>query len=954
MSTLSNNQNGLEKTPNVPNHVKKSSIDREINKIKTVSDDYNVLAQYSDTCKAGKYFISDKNYSCFLDLITNEIKNGYLIHYLEKPSNQFNQIKLDLDLRFKPTNEEKNNNEKILRRYNNDFIIKLINSIVNILKQMIDISSSFKIYVQEKKRPKIDKQLIKDGIHIVIPEIVIDNEYLFAIREKMIKDKDIIESLNKINNCVTVEKTIDECIIDRNCWFIYGCGKPDDNGDYYRVSHIFKINKKWEVKELKESEINKLHTDISIPIQLFSNFGKQVNTEILDSFTLDSTDVPKSTLYNEETMLKILQQTDNNSQRRQSDLKKEDIHPYLKCLKKERVEDFHDWRKVGLALFNMDTRNYLIWEEWSKQSKKFDRDYCIKIWNEEYPKFTKYDIGLQSILKMAKEDNIQKFNDITKENKHKFFLKWICEHLKETYTKRIDTTTFAIHVKIYIQDYTNFNIACIDPSTQGIWYKFENHKWSEDKGANRVYLTLSDDLKKDFLKLHNRLNEDRMMGNQRAQIQYTNSYDNRINNTDIINNTNQEYSNETQNAYINKVTGVLDFISNQANRNNIIKELAQRSYDEEFISHINENKDIFVCKNGVLDLVSCEFRPGKPSDMSTISCGISYPEDIDSPEASDIFSDIQNYLDKMFVDTDIQDYCMNMFAECLTGRLTKEVFHIMTGVGSNGKSQLMKFLNEVFGDYFVSFSSSLLNTPADSPNQASPAIAQLKGKRFASSQEPDNKKPIQTDRLKELIGGDNLTGRYLHKDNITFSPQYNMFLSCNDIPDMPSTDDGVWRKIRIIPFESIFVFKKEDLYKLEDSVKYPNHFKADNDLEKKYKLWAPYFLHMLFTNFIKIKTENFNYYMPDKVLEATNKYKKESNIYEQFFHDKIENKPGYCISKTNAYKEFKNYAQDNNGDNKIKAKDFHKNIARFLGEPNKHTKSFHNYIINGIGEPIPE
>ena len=112
MSTLSNNQNGLEKTPNVPNHVKKSFIDREINKIKTVSDDYNVLAQYSDTCKAGKYFVSDKNYSSFLDLITNEIKNGYLIHYLEKPSNQFNQIKLDLDLRFKPTNEEKNNNEK--------------------------------------------------------------------------------------------------------------------------------------------------------------------------------------------------------------------------------------------------------------------------------------------------------------------------------------------------------------------------------------------------------------------------------------------------------------------------------------------------------------------------------------------------------------------------------------------------------------------------------------------------------------------------------------------------------------------------------------------------------------------------------------------------------------------------------------------------------------------------
>jgi len=839
-----------------------------------------------------------------------------------------------------------------------DFITQLITSVVEILSTMIEPTSSFKIYVQEKKKPKIKNELIKDGLHIIIPELVLDNEYLFAIRDKMINNHNIIESLNKINNCESIDKTIDECIINKNCWFIYGCGKPEDKEDVYRVTHIYKISKKWEIKKVKESEHTKLHTDLAIPINLFSNFKKEVNVTILDSFSINKslkTNGNHYSHYTDEALYEKLTKTDRDSNRRQSDLKKEDIMHYLRCLKTERINDFHDWRKVGLALFNMDTRNYEIWNDWSKQSKKYDKDYCVKIWNEEFTTFSKYDIGLQSILEMAKKDNVQLFNEITQQTKKTFLLKWVAEHIKETYVKGgTDITTFSTNVKIYIQDYTPFNITCIDPSGGGTWYKYENHKWRENKGANRVYLTLSDDLKNDFKELLSVLNHERMMGNSNLQLSNSNGYDNRINNSDIINNANSEYSNESQTTYINKVTNILGYITNQANRKNIIGELSQRCYDEEFISHINENKDIFVCKNGVLDLNTCQFRPGKPSDMSTISSGIDYPEDTDSVEATDIFIDIDNYLDNMFVDNNIREYCLNMFAECLTGKLTKEVFHIMTGVGSNGKSQLMKLLNEVFGEYYVTFNSSLLNTASDSANQASPATAELKGKRFASSQEPNNKKPIQTDELKRLIGGDNLTGRYLHQDNITFSPQYNMFISCNDIPDMPSTDDGVWRKIRIIPFESIFTLKKEDDYKLSDPIKYPNHFKADNDLEKKYKKWAPYFLYMLFIRYKDILNSNFKYPIPDKVLEATNKYKKESNIYEQFFHDKVRSKPGYCISKTDAYKEFKNYTHDNNGEIKVNSKDFAKHISRSMGTPDRHTKCYHNYTINNIGQPIPE
>ena len=48
--------------------------------------------------------------------------------------------------------------------------------------------------------------------------------------------------------------------------------------------------------------------------------------------------------------------------------------------------------------------------------------------------------------------------------------------------------------------------------------------------------------------------------------------------------------------------------------------------------------------------------------------------------------------------------------------------------------------------------------------------------------EPKSTKPIETDKLKEFIGGDKLSGRHLHKETVSFTPQYAMMMQCNDIP----------------------------------------------------------------------------------------------------------------------------------------------------------------------------
>ena len=36
-----------------------------------------------------------------------------------------------------------------------------------------------------------------------------------------------------------------------------------------------------------------------------------------------------------------------------------------------------------------------------------------------------------------------------------------------------------------------------------------------------------------------------------------------------------------------------------------------------------------------------------------------------------------------------------------------------------------------------------------------------------------------------------------------------MFLICNDIPDIPSDDDGTWRRLTVINFPSKFIPRSE-------------------------------------------------------------------------------------------------------------------------------------------------
>jgi P4 family phage/plasmid primase-like protien len=951
----------------------------------------NILSQGGIQCKSGKWFVPDEKYDEFLETIHKDLSMipAKKMHFLEIPNDKFNMVKVDVDLRFKASEEELKTRNNFRRRYTDEFINILVKTIANSINEVIDINTKYTIYVQEKSEPRISNEnYIKDGLHIIIPEIVMSNTALFYLREQIIESDELKSVIKKIENTSEVNDVIDKRIIYPNAWYTYGCGKPEDNGNFYKVTKVFRIIKKNEEILIKNTQSDKTLIDY---IKLFSNYGKIPNVEYLIDF--EEEDMTNKYKYSKEptfgrhekiNMLRNYAQNQANF-RRITSLTIPETKPFLNCLKPERASDYNDWKRIGICLYNMDDRNFEMWKSWSSQSDKYDENACIKSWYHEFPKCGKYNLGLNKLKELAKNDNLDEYNKIININKLNFFDKWIYAHAKETHIKTLSVSTLSNFIKIYIKDYANFNIACACPGASPIWYKFDNHKWTEDKAANKIYMLMTEELQRELSIIHedfkNKVFREQNDEQQRIETNRVNAIANT--NSDIIDATSRRdddsndeeklvsyqrhliddretdgtvaeqktryLENQHTKACLSKCGQILEFLSTPQNKKKIIEDLSQKCYDEEFYKNLDENRNIFVCNNGVLDLEQCSFRNGEPADMMTISSKINFPKDVESFEAQEIILAIQDWLDRIFPEDEVQDYVLNLFSLKLAGVLYKEWFHIFTGSGANGKSQWFKMINKVFGEYFKTFDNTLLNTAKRDANSASPAVASLKGCRIAVTTEPKGGQAFESDKVKELISGDELVGRHLNKDLINFIPQYAMCMQCNDIPRNESTDDGFWRKIFIVPCPAKFVYKDEDLYKLNDPVKFPYHFKAENQ-EHLYGDWAPYFLYLLFERYKELKKCGFKFNVPDKVRIAVKEYQDEASTYTQFFNDKIVEAPGYKIDSNTLYTEFQQFV---GRDFKTQKPLFLKQMERFLGKPKGRNKEYYNFKFFGSsGDPI--
>jgi putative DNA primase/helicase len=199
----------------------------------------------------------------------------------------------------------------------------------------------------------------------------------------------------------------------------------------------------------------------------------------------------------------------------------------------------------------------------------------------------------------------------------------------------------------------------------------------------------------------------------------------------------------------------------------------------------------FNCPNGTIDLRTGELRPHNRSDLISKICPIPYDPQAKCPTW-------ERFLQEVFQsDEELIRFVHTASGYTLTGDTREQVFFILHGCGSNGKSTFIMALRDIFGDYETKTSTdTLIEKNSNNTND----IAALRAARFVNAIETSAGKRLAEALVKELTGQDAVSARFLYQEFFTFVPVFKLWLACNHVPVIQGQDHGIWRRVRLVPF----------------------------------------------------------------------------------------------------------------------------------------------------------
>lgn len=290
--------------------------------------------------------------------------------------------------------------------------------------------------------------------------------------------------------------------------------------------------------------------------------------------------------------------------------------------------------------------------------------------------------------------------------------------------------------------------------------------------------------------------------------------------------------------------------------------------------------------NGVLDLRYLRLLPISPSLLVTKRSNVAYDPSATCPQWEEFLATVQP-------DPVIRQFLQCWVGYCLTGSVAEQKFVFLHGKGANGKSVFVELLAWLLGDYACKIATEMLMQHQRSPQTASPDIVSLKGRRFVYANETEEGRKLAEARIKEMTGGDTLTGRVPYgKADITFSPSHKLAIVGNHKPEIGDNSHGMWRRVCLIPFDLTIAESKRDAHLLE---KLKNE--GDGILN-----WALVGLKEWQQNGLSV---------PRKIEAATAAYRDEQDILAEWLSDCCITGAGLTARKDEIYRAYRKWASDN-------------------------------------------
>jgi len=302
-------------------------------------------------------------------------------------------------------------------------------------------------------------------------------------------------------------------------------------------------------------------------------------------------------------------------------------------------------------------------------------------------------------------------------------------------------------------------------------------------------------------------------------------------------------------------------------------------------SDFDTDNEVINCLNGVVDLRDGTLSEHDPALRFTKQCTVELTRSTPARWLK--------FLNEVSCgDAEWIDYTHRVCGYILTGLVREEVLFFMLGFGSNGKSVFANVLRRIMGNYIgVLPPECLMLAKGRDGEAATPAIATLPGVRLALMNEIESGSRLSAQTVKTLCSTEAMYARDVYSKSIHFVPTHKIVIRGNHKPIVTDDDDGIWRRIHLLPFDRKFAPDEVDMT-LEGTL-----MSEASDI---------------FGWMVDGAVEYFKRGIQPtgRVKAASISYRKESDILAEWLSDKTESGVGFEWSQFEAYHSYRMWCAD--------------------------------------------
>ena len=290
-------------------------------------------------------------------------------------------------------------------------------------------------------------------------------------------------------------------------------------------------------------------------------------------------------------------------------------------------------------------------------------------------------------------------------------------------------------------------------------------------------------------------------------------------------------------------------------------------------------------ESGYVDLSSGELHDHDIDKKFSHQTVAEYSDNVDAPLWDKFLNQIFNN------DEELIHYVQKAIGYSFTGSVDEQCLFILNGRGRNGKSVFSNVVSDVAGNYAKQMNVQTIVAKKNQSGSANSDIARLEGARIVTSSELNEGDRFDESLVKQLTGGDKILARFLYGSEFEYKPKFKIWMATNHLPIIRGTDDGIWRRIKIIPF----------------NIQIPKE-KVDKKLE--YKLKAEYtgILNWIVQGAIMWQQEGLE--DPEAVKQVIETYRAEMDPLDAFLEECCTTGQNYSIKAREMYDAYHEWAKE--------------------------------------------